>query len=410
MDSLSDRLKSLGFKPAIALQRPAQINKISLEQAIGGYEVQNSAGAFVKKDQFYPRDYKHGKIMLAQEFSTETLHQSARIEYTPDSLERMLFIDTETSGLSGGAGTFAFLIGVGCFKEDGFLLEQLIIRDPTEELAMLLHLSEMITPETIFVSFNGKSFDIPLIQNRLVMNQLPVRLRELSHVDILHISRKLWRQKLSSCTLKELEVSILGFPRSSEDVPGWMIPDIYFEYLRTQDPGKLSDVIYHNAQDIVSLAALMIHISRLLEVERVDDNVSTDDLIAISRVYWDLGSRDIAARILHMIISRSLTESQSLSVNAALGQHYKLLGDTHAALKFWETAASHGDPYSCVEMAKVYEHQQRNYHAALQWCEQCTKILASGHQNAISENFKRDLERRILRLTMKGKKHVQTTN
>jgi hypothetical protein len=175
----------------------------------------------------------------------------------------MLFIDTETSGLSGGAGTFAFLIGIGRFKEDGFLLEQLIIRDPSEEMAMLLHLADMIKPDTIFVSFNGKSFDIPLVQNRLVLNKLPVFLRDLAHVDILHISRKLWRKTLPSCTLKDLEVAILGFPRSSEDVPGWMIPDIYFEYLRTNDPAWLSDVIYHNAQDIVSLAALMIHISRL---------------------------------------------------------------------------------------------------------------------------------------------------
>lgn len=410
MDSLSDRLKSLGFKPAVTIAKPQREEQLTLEQAIGGYEVVNSAGAFIKKDQFYAWDYQHGNVKFAQEINTQPLQQSARINYAPDALQRMLFIDTETSGLSGGAGTFAFLIGVGHFQEDGFLLEQLIIRDPTEEMAMLLHLADMVTPDTIFVSFNGKSFDIPLVQNRLVLNKLPVHLRELAHVDILHISRKLWRRTLPSCTLKDLEVAILGFPRSSEDVPGWMIPDIYFEYLRTRDPAKLSDVIYHNAQDIVSLAALMIHISRLFEFDHSDEDISTDDLLAISRVYWDLGSHEIAEKVAQRILVRELTSTQLLAANSILGQFHKLKRSLPEAVTHWEVAALQGDPFACVELAKYFEHKQRDYQTALQWCEKCSSILRLQPKTSVPLTFHRELERRITRLQLKGKNNVQTTH
>lgn len=410
MDSLADRLKSLGFKPAAGIQKTQKDQLATLESAIDGYEVVNSAGSFVKKDQFYAWDHQHGNVRFSQKVDTETLHKSARIKYAPDALERMLFIDTETSGLSGGAGTFAFLIGVGRFRENGFVLEQLIIRDPSEEMAMLLHLAEMVNPDTIFVSFNGKSFDIPLIQNRLVINKLPVHIRELAHVDILHISRKLWRRTLPSCTLKDLEVAILGFPRSSEDVPGWMIPDIYFEYLRTRNPEKLSDVIYHNAQDIVSLAALMIHISQLFEFDTADEDISTDDLLAISRVYWDLGSHDIAVKISQRLLARELTSTQLLSANAMLGQYYKLNNSLPEAIIHWEIAASQGDPYACVELAKHYEHKQRNYSIALQWCEKCAIILNQNTKKAVPFTFRRELDRRITRLKKKGNENVQTTH
>jgi hypothetical protein len=409
MDSLSDRLKSLGFKPTVAIEQPQMDQQMTLEQAIDGVEVVNSAGSFIKKDQIFAWDYQHGNVKFTQKIDTKTLQHSSRIDYAPDALQRMLFIDTETSGLSGGAGTFAFLIGIGRFKEDGFLLEQLIIHDPSEEMAMLLHLADMIKPDTIFVSFNGKSFDIPLVQNRLVLNKLPVFLRDLAHVDILHISRKLWRKTLPSCTLKDLEVAILGFPRSSEDVPGWMIPDIYFEYLRTHDPSKLSDVIYHNAQDIVSLAALMIHISRLFEFDQSDEDISTDDLLAISKVYWDLGSHDIAEKGAQLVLTRELTSGQLLSVNAMLGQIHKVKKCLPEALTHWEIAALQGDPYTCVELAKYYEHKRREYLTALQWCEMCTTILEQKPKTVVPLMFRRDLERRITRLQMKGKNNVHTT-
>lgn len=410
MDSLSDRLKSLGFKPAVSVAKPASQSREKLETVISGREISNSAGSFVIKEQLYPLDYQHGKIKFPAEISTANINRSARIESRPDALNRMLFIDTETSGLSGGAGTFAFLIGIGRFQAEGFLLQQLIIRDPSEEPAMLLFLSNIIDSETIFVSFNGKSFDIPLVQNRFIINRMPCRLRELDHIDILHISRKLWRKHLPSCTLKDLEVAILEFSRSSEDVPGWMIPDIYFEFLRTGNPSGLSDVIYHNAQDIVSLAALFIHITNIMETEELGQEISTNDLIAISRIYWELGSHEVAWSILQHSKTRQLNREQTSSVFSMLGKFYKNNHDYSEAAKNWEIAANNGDPYACIELAKYKEHIIHDIESALEWCEKCKQTLDKTYNPPISMGFQTELEKRITRLQMKGKNHVQKTH
>lgn len=410
MDSISDRLKSLGFKPAVELQKPQKSDFRALEEEINGVEVSNSAGVFVKKEQLYPFDYQHGKVRFERQIAIETLHRSARIKYDLDALDRMLFIDTETSGLAGGAGTFAFLIGVGVFQNDGFFLQQLIIRDPSEELAMLLYLSDLITPETIFVSFNGKSFDIPLIQNRFIINHLQLRLRELSHLDILQVSRKLWRRTLASCALKDLETAILEFSRSDDDVPGWMIPDIYFEYLRTGDPAKLADVIYHNAQDIVSLAALMIRISQLLDVDQYEDEITTNDLIEISRMYYEMGSQDLAVKILLRSRARKLNPVQERAINLMLGQYFKQKENLEQAVHHWEVAANNGDPFSTIELAKYYEHNQHDVLTALSWCQKCSIMLKSDSYRSISKTFRRELDKRILRLQVKGKAYVQETD
>ena len=243
MDSMDDRLKSLGFKKAVSIPHYVAQEKVSLETAVGGRNMQNSMGEFVLKETLYPLNYQHGVVTFVEQVTTETINRTAKIRNESHSLEKLLFIDTETSGLSGGAGTFAFLVGYGRFTAEGFLLSQLVIRDPGEEPAMLLHLINQIGGDDIFVSFNGKSFDIPLLQNRLVINRLSRNLREIQHLDMLHISRKLWKHSLDSCALKDLESAILKFERTSEDVPGWMIPDIYFAYLRTGNPGELKEVV-----------------------------------------------------------------------------------------------------------------------------------------------------------------------
>lgn len=410
MDSLANRLKGLGFKPASSVQATEPIGRISLEEAIQGAVVENSVGSFVIKEQLYPYDHIHGDVILSDGISTGSISKTARIEPSNNALDRMLFIDTETSGLSGGAGTFAFLIGVGRFAKEGFLLQQFIMRDPTEEQSMLLHLSNMIDKNTIFVTFNGKSFDIPLIQYRFIINRFPDRIRELPHLDILHLSRRLWRRQLASCTLKDLEDAILHFTRTSEDVPGWMIPDIYFEYLRTNDPKQIADVIYHNAQDIVSLAALFIHISELMQADTIGKEYSIDDLIAIGRIYWDMRDYETAGRIYQACSEKKLNNTQIIAVNSALGQYQKYCQDYVKAVEHWKTAAAIGDMASCVELAMYYEHKIRDVASALQWSELGLSFIA-GHENAQNQlRYQKDLEKRITRLKKKGSKNVQETD
>jgi len=407
MDSLADRLKSLGFKTASSLQTPKRQQFPSLEEAIGGEVLKNSGGSFVMKEKLYPFDYRHGIVTFTSEITTITINQAAKIHRSSPSLDKMLFIDTETSGLSGGAGTFAFLVGIGKFQESGFNLQQLIIRDPSEEIAMLLYLSNLINDETVFVSFNGKSFDIPLIQNRLIVNRIPIRLRDLPHLDILHISRRLWRRQLASCSLKDLEGAILQFARTSEDVPGWMIPDIYFEYLHNGDPGPMTDIVYHNDQDIVSLAALFIHITELLEANTSNSDISTNDLIAISRVYWDMRSFEIAGNILKTCLDRKMNSDQKIAINSMLGQYHKHKKSSTEALVFWREAAENGDPYSCIELAMYYEHEMKDFSTALEWSSRCKSNIENEKNRQINVTFIKALDKRIRRLQLKGSKNVQ---
>jgi hypothetical protein len=304
--------------------------------------------------------------------------------------------------LSGGTGTFAFLVGYGRFTPEGFLLTQLIMRDPGEEAAMLLHLMNAIDEEGIFVSFNGKSFDIPLLQNRLVMNRLSMKLREIQHLDMLHISRKLWRRSLESCALKDLETAILKFERTSEDVPGWMIPDIYFEFLRSGDPSGLIDVVYHNAQDIVSLAALFIHVTTMLEKNISIENIPVNDLIAISRIYWDLGSSDTSASILEAALLRVREIEQKILVNSLLGQYYKKLGSSNKAVAHWQVAAQNGDALACIELAMFYEHQVRDYSEAMGWTEKALIFCNNGNNKRLLT----DLQKRLNRLQHKRRNDV----
>lgn len=410
MDSLTDRLKGLGFKPASSIKSSDRSHQIPLEEVIQGKEIGNSAGAFVIKEQLYPSNYKHGDTLLTNIIATSSINRVAKIEKSSKALERMLFIDTETSGLAGGAGTFAFLIGIGRFLPEGFLLQQLVIRDPAEEPALLLHLSNMIEQDSIFVSFNGKSFDIPLIQNRFIMHRFPVRIRELPHIDILHLARKLWRKYLPSCTLKDLEVAILHFARTSEDVPGWMIPDIYFNYLRTKDTGQIADVVYHNAQDIVSLAALFIHISELMQAETLGTTHSTNDLISIGRIYWDLREFDTAEKVLQICKARKLTQDQKNIVFSMLGQIYKIKQEYEKAVDHWNIAGIEGDIPSCIELAMYYEHKSQDIVEALRWSHYCVALLERNTNSNFNSIHKKDLEKRINRLTLKGSKYVQKTN
>ena len=404
MDSMDDRLKSLGFKKAVSIPQYTAQEKVSLETAVGGRNIQNSMGEFVLKETLYPLNYQHGVVTFVEQVTTETINKTAKIRAKSPSLEKLLFIDTETSGLSGGAGTFAFLVGYGRFTAEGFLLSQLVMRDPGEEPAMLLHLINQISGDDIFVTFNGKSFDIPLLQNRLVINRLSMNLREIQHLDMLHISRKLWKHSLDSCALKDLESAILKFERTSEDVPGWMIPDIYFAYLRTGNPGELKEVVYHNAQDIISLAALFIHVTTLLEGSLSPSDVPVEDLIAISRIYWDLGSFETSQKILQATLPRVHRPDQNAIINSSLGRYYKKIGCSHESVKYWQAAANKGDTAACIELAMYYEHTVKNLPVALQWCEKALMVTNNRENSLINKRVLKDLQKRIYRLQHKRSK------
>ncbi|HYV48141.1 MAG TPA: ribonuclease H-like domain-containing protein [Myxococcaceae bacterium] len=176
------------------------------------------------------------------------------------SFDRALLLDTETTGLAGGAGTLPFLLGLGWFEPGGSVtLEQLFLRRPGEERPMLARLSERLASASCVVSFNGKSYDWPLLRTRFVMNRMPVPAPP-PHLDLLHCARRAFKYRCESARLTELEEAVVGHVRRG-DVPGHLIPELYFAYLRGRGHGPLRRVMDHNAQDLLMLAALLGHLA-----------------------------------------------------------------------------------------------------------------------------------------------------
>jgi uncharacterized protein YprB with RNaseH-like and TPR domain len=297
MPTLSDRLKSLGVKVGAQDLPPPQPSKtFPVEEVVAGRFVDTGDGSTYLIEQDFPVDYIHGQVGLRVSTRPITIAEWAGVvEIADQNPEDLVFLDTETSGLAGGTGTFAFLVGAGRYTPDGFHLAQFFMRDPLEEPALLLALEDFIAPCHTIVSFNGKAFDIPLLDTRYTLQGWKSPFRDYSHVDLLHLSRRLWRDRLPSRTLGNLEVQILHASRTDEEIPGWMIPQIYFDYLRDGDARPLQRVFYHNAMDVVSLAALLNHTSALLEDPFSQPTTESIDLAAIARLLEDLGHTERAA-------------------------------------------------------------------------------------------------------------------
>ena len=146
---------------------------------------------------------------------------------------KVAFIDTETTGLSLGTGTYTFLIGVGIYEDDAFVVRQFFMRSPAEERAQLHLVEQALSDRTGIVSFNGRGFDMPLIYNRFVLAAMPPPMAGAPHLDLLPPARRLWKARWGSCSLGNLERNVLAFQRTAEDVPGYLIPDIYRQYYLT---------------------------------------------------------------------------------------------------------------------------------------------------------------------------------
>jgi uncharacterized protein YprB with RNaseH-like and TPR domain len=316
------------------------------------------------------------------------------------------FIDTETTGLAGGSGTYAFMVGVGRFEDKGFRLAQFFMRDPGEEPALLHALEHFLAPCETIVSFNGKSYDLPLLQARYITNSWPFPLQQTAHLDLLHLARRLWRQRLPSRALSYLEEHILQQTRTEEDTPGWMIPQMYFDYLQTGDARPLKGIFYHNAMDILSLAALTNHIAHLL-ADPLDGRVSHAlDLAAIGKLNEDLGYLDQAVHILEHSLEQGLPPQAKQEVVKRLSFLQKRRGEIPLALSLWWQAAADRQIYAHEELAKYYEHTEKNFSEALRWTNAALALVTLPDSPFADKLlWKEPLEHRQNRLLSKIARH-----
>jgi uncharacterized protein YprB with RNaseH-like and TPR domain len=303
----------------------------------------------------YLGDHRHGHA---------TVSSIASCDASPLGLTappaRWAFLDTETTGLAGGTGTYAFLIGVGVFQDGGFHIHQFFMRDFCEESNVLSALSKWLAPYEVLVTYNGKSYDAPLLETRYRMSRLPPPHEEMGHLDLLHAARRLWKVRLQSCRLVELESSVLGYSRSG-DIPGELIPSRYFEYLRTGRTAGLAPVFHHNRLDILTLACLTSLVLAALE-DPSRARLHATDLVGLGGWLTKMGRQEAALEVYARALGAPLPAEVAARARWESAAIHKRNGDYERALPLWRELRT---PEAAVEMAKYFEHRARNYSAAM---------------------------------------------
>ena len=404
MSSLADKLKSLGVKTGTAdISAPKPASQ-SIDSVVAGTFFTTPYGEAFVAEQTFSEDYLHGKTSYASSFPLSIISKWAndpRIAELP--INKFAFLDTETSGMAGGTGTYAFLIGAGRFVDGRFVLQQFFLRDPSEEPAMLEALIHFLAPCEALVTFNGKAFDAPLLTTRYSLHRIPVPFKNYSHLDLLPLARRLWRDRLPSRALKYLEEHVLSFARTSEEVPGYEIPWLYFDYLRTGDARPLAGVFYHNAMDVVAMAALLAHVSELLADPyngRVEHGL---DFVALGKLYEDLNHWDEAARLFERGLELGLEESDFGVAVKRLSILQKKRGDVDQALRLWKDAAKRGHVYAHIELAKHYEHKMRDIKSSIKWAKSARKEVEKADMPGyIRKHWLDEIDHRLERLERKA--------
>jgi hypothetical protein len=276
------------------------------------------------------------------------------------------------------------------------------MRDPYDEPALLTALTEALTPCKALVTYNGKAFDAPLLNTRYTLQGMTSPLYDLPNLDLLPLARRVWRNRLPSRSLSYIEVAILQAYRTQEEVPGWMIPQIYFDYLRSGDPRPLAGVIYHNAMDILALAALFSYSVDLLHHPLEIDDLDPLDLSAVAMLFDDLGYPDAAAELLRQSLEKGLPEEHFWGSMERLARLHRRKGEWDQAAGLWMKGARAGNLEAMVELAKYYEHEARSSPDALIWTEQAIeKATSATFPPYLSHQILAELEHRRSRLLRK---------
>lgn len=329
-----------------------------------------------------------------------TLHRMG-FEGTFDP-RRVLFLDTETTGLSGGAGTVAFLVGLGRVEGREFVVRQYLMPGYAAEPMLLEKVNAAAAGCDTAVTFNGKSFDVPLIKSRCIMNRMSCPVEEMNQLDLIHPARRAWKLRLKDCSLGNLEERILGLHRE-HDLPGSEVPERYFSFLKTGDIRLLTDIVEHNRQDIVSLMTLLTRMARAYAAPA--EQMSMLDVFSMGRALEKQGDKQearkcyrLAAQPLALTSAARLSEVRCAPLaNRSLSLMLRRDGETDEAERVWQEMIRRGQmgafPY--IELAKSREHRDRNYRAALEYTEQAMAHAADEAEAAALSARRARLLRRI---------------
>jgi hypothetical protein len=394
-------------------------------EAIGDVRIErNSYGSFVLRERTYDAKHRHGCVALGElaelagELGALAAGAAAGSEGELVELERLLFFDTETTGLGIGAGNVPFMIGLGSYEATRFVVRQLFIRNPAEEAAMLFYFEQLLERFTHIVSYNGRSFDWPIVQSRFVLARRGRARDEWRHIDLLYAARSLWKTVLPSCRLGTVETDKLGF-RRHDDVPGSMAPVLYVQYLAERDPRIVGGVFVHNEHDIVSLAALAVYVAKLLRGEEAAQGCGEEELLRLSLWLDKLKRPELAERMRAQLAARLLggaVRPGRERLLLELASAYKRRARFEAAAELWRRlVAERGGSFACplepyVELAMHCEHRERRYGEALAHAEEALNLVWKRMSLTRVDERQRQLaealQRRIRRLLGKQRREA----
>jgi uncharacterized protein YprB with RNaseH-like and TPR domain len=372
----------------------------SLDEVLGGGIEETPHGSLLVVRRRFDVTHRHGEHPLgdAREIPREPLGLLTRSDGPESGGARLLYLDTETTGLAGGTGTYVFLVGAGFFDGDAFEIRQYFMRDLDEEPALLAALEVLFRDFDGFVTYNGSGFDLPLLETRFVLARRRWPTTHF-HLDLLHPARRLWSERLGDCRLGTVEQHVLGFTRDG-DLPGALIPSIYFEYLRRKRPGQLPGVFEHNRRDVLSLAALTGRVTSAVARAPMPD-LFPEELAGLGRL-WEAIDLERGLACYRMALDRGLMSPGRERLLFRLARSEKRLARWDEARVLWEAAirGTDGfDPRPWEEIAKVHEHRRRDLAAARAVVEDALS-RARGH--GAPERVLGALEHRLQRLVRRS--------
>jgi hypothetical protein len=416
-----------GGLPAAYAAAHAQGPSGRLEELVPGRFVENAAGVCYISATAYPLHEPRGPRPLGTLLDLapslfHPYHANFHLDAITD-FRAAAFLDTETTGLGTGSGVYCFMVGVGAFESrqphgdptaapvDHFVVRQYFMQSPAQERALLLALAQQLAPYSMTVTFNGRSFDLPLLRTRYSQNRrlfsalrsgLPLLDEGQPHLDLLYPARRLWRRRVGSCRLINLEQMILGLQRGEDDVPGHLIPMLYGDYMLSGNAADMRRVFYHNAEDIVSMVALAEHLARAYGTP--EEPLDGLDLAALGRIYEQQGDLGLAESAYRRALETVRRPRDQAELFARLAATLKRQARWHEAAEIWQlwlTTVPGVDPTPFVELAKYCEWQINDLEQAEMWTAWALHNFEHASTAHGFPGARRELEHRLARLQRK---------
>lgn len=372
---------------AMPLPKPAERRLPPIERILQGGWLETPHGPAFVRDEWFAPDHQHGTLPLSAPLRAcrDALGLFGGAE-RPDPAG-LAFFDIETTGLAGGTGTYIVVAGLGTYEEHGFRLRQYFLADVGAERAMLWLLARDLEGRSGLVTYNGRAFDVPCVETRMALARQPHNARAMPQFDLLHAVRRLYKHRMPGCKLAEAERRLLRLERH-DDLPGWLIPSLYFDYVRAGRAAPLRMVFRHNADDVLSLAGLLAALARLLtEGEALDP----EDAVAVAR-WWERSRCPERALSLYRDALPWLEGGDDWAWAAArCARLLRRSGARDQAAALWARLWAQGDAAGGLELAKHLEHRARDFGGA---AAITAALLARGEDAALRKRLYR-IERKL---------------